>query len=99
MEANNTLLQESESTKFIRNTDGAVVGVMGKSEVQHFWAGNIATAIRMAITEHRKVEREILKYEKDSAFVAGLEEFLTALENNKPMLIKNSSGQPILKSF
>lgn len=98
-EKNHLLLEESESREFIKNSDGAVMAICGKSELQYFWAHNIITAIRIAIREHRKTEREILKYERDSAFVTGLEEFVSALENNKPMFIQNTEGQFILKSI
>ena len=83
----------------LRNSDGTIVGLMGKSDIKHFHIGNLITAIKIAITEHTKVEREILNYTSESAFVGGLREFLEAVESKHPIIIYNHDGTIKLKTF
>ena len=95
-----SLLEKTlKEENLIRNSDGAIIGLMGKSHIKHFHLGNITSAINIAITERTKVEREILKYTSESAFVAGLKEFLTAIESNTPMVIYNHDGTIKFKTF
>ncbi len=89
----------SKEENVIKNSDGAIIGLMGKSDIKHFHLGNITSAINIAIAERTKVEREILKYTSDSAFVGGLKEFLAAIESNAPMVIYNHDGTIKFKTF
>jgi len=45
------------------------------------------------------LEREILHYTSESAFVAGLKEFLAAVESNSPIIIYNHDGTIKFKTF
>lgn len=95
-----SLLEKAlKEENILRNSEGAIVGLMGTSDIKHFHLGNITSAINIAITEHTKVEREILNYRSESAFVSGLKEFLTAIESNSPMIIYNHDGTIKFKTF
>jgi predicted DNA-binding ribbon-helix-helix protein len=95
-----TLLEKAmKEENILRNSEGAIVGQIGKSDIKHHHLSNITSAIKIAITEHTKVEREILNYTSDSAFVAGLKMFLADIESNSPMIIYNHDGTIKFKTF
>jgi hypothetical protein len=93
------LEKASKEENVIRNSDGTIIALMGKSDIKHFHLADLTRAINIAITEHTKVERDILKYTSESKFVTGLKEFIAAVESNAPIVIHNYDGTIKFKTF